>query len=160
MLPEARAVHRTSDRLRLRIPDKKGDYAYFESLRETLKTMKSFDLVTVNASTGSALIIDKDLEIEPLAEFARQKELFALETKHYAPAPMARRIAAPIETVSSRVRNFTGGDLDLAGIAFVTLLGVGVYQLARGRFSFPPFYTAFWYAFGIFTKSLLDKSRA
>jgi len=159
MLPKAQTVHRTSDRLRLRIPDKKGDVQYFENLFKTMKRKTSFGALEVNAQTGSVLLVGKNIEMEPIAEYAREHDLFGLEPKFYAPAPLARRIAAPIESASSQVRTFTGGDLDLSGIAFLALLGVGVYQLARGRFSFPPFYTAFWYAFGIFTKSILDKSR-
>jgi hypothetical protein len=37
------------------------------------------------------------------------------------------------------------------------LLGTGIYQIVRGNFGAPPWYTAFWYAFGVFTKSLIDK---
>ena len=159
MLPKAHTVHRTPDRLRLRIPDKKGDVKYFDGLFKTMKRKTSFGTLVVNAQTGSVLLVGKNIEMEPIAEYAREHELFGLEPEFFAPAPLARKITAPIESASSQVRNFTGGDLDLAGIAFLTLLGVGVYQLARGRFAFPPFYTAFWYAFGIFTKSILDKSR-
>lgn len=46
---------------------------------------------------------------------------------------------------------------DLPGMAFLTLLGVGIYQLVRGNFAAPPWYTAFWYAMGIFTKSIMEK---
>ena len=159
MLPKAHTVHRTSDRLRLRIPDKKGDVNYFENLFKSMKRKTSFGALQVNAQTGSVLLVGKNIEMDPIAEYAREHGLFGLEPDFYAPAPLAHKIAAPIKSASSQVRNFTGGDLDLAGIVFLSLLGVGVYQLARGRFAFPPFYTAFWYAFGIFTKSILDKSR-
>jgi len=42
-------------------------------------------------------------------------------------------------------------------MAILSLLGLGLYQILRGNFRAPPWYTAFWYALGIFTKSLSDK---
>jgi hypothetical protein len=52
---------------------------------------------------------------------------------------------------------FTGGWLDLPGMAFLLLLGIGIYQIRRGNIGLPPWYTAFWYAFGVYTKSLVEK---
>jgi hypothetical protein len=35
---------------------------------------------------------------------------------------------------------------------------VAVVEIMRGNFRMPPWYTAFWYAFGLFTKSMLDRT--
>ena len=55
--------------------------------------------------------------------------------------------------MSQSLRRFSSGELDLAVMVFIALLGVGVYQIARGNFGAPPWYTAFWYALGVLTKT-------
>jgi hypothetical protein len=48
--------------------------------------------------------------------------------------------------------------LNLPGLIFLTLMGVGVFQLATGRRVIPPWYTAFWYAFGVFSRLLVKNN--
>ena len=43
---------------------------------------------------------------------------------------------------------------------FGVLLALGIYQISRGNFMAPAWYTAFWYAFGVLTKTLIDRDRA
>ena len=62
-------------------------------------------------------------------------------------------LGTPFGSVSRRIRAFTGNAADLSGLAVLALLTVGVYQIARGNFGAPAWYTAFWYALGIFNKS-------
>jgi hypothetical protein len=38
------------------------------------------------------------------------------------------------------------------------LVITGVYQILRGQFRTPPWYTAFWYAFGLLTMFVVKKS--
>jgi hypothetical protein len=47
--------------------------------------------------------------------------------------------------------------VDLPGMVFLSALLIGLYELARGNFRPPPWYTAFWYAFGVYSKSLMDR---
>ena len=62
-------------------------------------------------------------------------------------------VGAPFASLSRRIRDFTGSAADLSGLAVLALLTVGVYQIARGNFGAPAWYTAFWYALGIFNRS-------
>jgi hypothetical protein len=55
------------------------------------------------------------------------------------------------------LRTRTAGRLDLAEIAFLLMMGFGIFRLVRGKFSAPPWYTAFWYAYGI--SKILLKNR-
>ena len=50
------------------------------------------------------------------------------------------------------------GKIDLPSGIFFALLGTGIYQLARGRFIIPPWYTAFWYAFGLVSMYVIEKA--
>ena len=40
------------------------------------------------------------------------------------------------------------------------VLGMGGYEISRGRFATPAWYTAFWYALNIFLKGLQDQEAA
>jgi hypothetical protein len=51
----------------------------------------------------------------------------------------------------------TGGELDIPSVFFAALLISGIYQIARGNMAAPAWYTAFWYAFGIFSRDMLHK---
>jgi hypothetical protein len=55
--------------------------------------------------------------------------------------------------LDKRIKDLTGGSHNIGALAFLALAGVGVYQIARGNFTAPAWYTAFWYAMNIFFKS-------
>jgi hypothetical protein len=154
-LPEAFVGHRTPQRLRVRIPSKKGKTLYFSAVTERFGRQKDLALAEVNHRTGSVLFIGDSLDVNAIAEHARKEGLFDLGPSGNAPPHVARSVAAPLGNLSGQVRSFTGGHLDLPGIVFVGLLTVGVVEIARGNFGAPPWYTAFWYAFGVFSRSFL-----
>jgi hypothetical protein len=56
-----------------------------------------------------------------------------------------------------QVKALSGGELDLSGIIFIALLGFGLWELAIGNFKRPPWYTAFWSAFRLFSKTIIDE---
>jgi hypothetical protein len=157
MLPEAHASHQTAERLRLKIPSQRGSLPYFKRVLETLSRLKNMDRVEVNAQTGSVLLVKDDLDLADLAEYAKNQKLFTVITVKKASVPISQRLMQPLGKISRSVHKFSGGEIDLASMAFLSLLGVGVYQLIRGNLRAPPWYTAFWYALGLFTKSLVEK---
>jgi hypothetical protein len=112
----------------------------------------------VNPATGSVLFLGKGVDLNKIAAAAQKEGLFTLQVLEQRPVPLSKRIAAPLGSLSSQVRGMTGGQLDLPGLAFLALLGFGLFQIVRGDLRSPPWYTAFWYAFGFFSKSLVDMS--
>jgi hypothetical protein len=158
MLPEAKVSHQSAKRLRIRVPSKKGDREYFKSVGDTLVRYQEFDVLQLNPVTGSVLLIDERLDVGGLEAYAEEKGLFALRRKALQTLPLSRRIAEPLSSTNVFLSRTTGGFLDLPGAAFLLLLGVGIYEILRGNFRTPPWYTAFWYAFGVFTKSIVDKA--
>ena len=66
---------------------------------------------------------------------------------------LAESLGLTDQSTNDKIKKLTGGDMDIAGIAFVTLLGLGIYQISRGNFIAPAWYTAFWYAMNIFLNS-------
>jgi hypothetical protein len=111
----------------------------------------------VNSLTGSILLRGDDLELESLTEFGEERELFKINSAGHNPSSLPLMVASPIQGLSNQVSGITRGWLDLSGIAFLVLLGIGLHQIRKGNIGMPPWYTAFWYAFGVFTKSLIEK---
>ncbi len=156
-IPQARIVHRTSERVRFRIPSRKGDTAYFAKVSKRIAETLEPERLEANPGTGSLLLHDADLDIDAVIGLAREQGYFQLETVH--PVPLARRATEPIRDLSARLKDTTFGHMDLATLAFFGLLGVGTFQLLRNGLRSPPWYTAFWYAIGIYLKSLADQQR-
>jgi len=114
--------------------------------------------IEVNPATGSVLLKGPELDAAAIASVGEETSLFALETRLSGNEPLSKKIATPFRDLSRSVDRFSGGELDLPGMAFLALIGVGVYQLARGNIVAPPWYSAFWYALGLFTKHIVDKA--
>lgn len=110
----------------------------------------------VNPTTGSLLLLGKGVDLNRIAGAARKKGIFTLRVPERRPVSLSKQIAGPLGDLSSKLRGMTGGQMDLPGLAFLLLLGLGLLQIARGDLRSPPWYTAFWYAFGVFTKSAFD----
>lgn len=76
-IPDAFLSHRISGRVRLKIPSRKGDFHYFESLKEQLSGCRGIKTVDVNPMTGSILIYTSDME--KVTEYARDRNIFILK---------------------------------------------------------------------------------
>ncbi len=157
MLPQAQVVHRTNQRVRIKITERRADSGYFETVRQKLETLRSLEYVQVNPHSASVLIVGGEPGVEDIAAYARKEGLFELEKKAGTPVPLAQKIISPLLDANRKMQSITGGEVGLGEAVFTGLVGVGIYQALRGRLQFPPWYTAFWYAFGVFTKSLMEK---
>jgi hypothetical protein len=160
MFPEAFIAHQIHNRIRLKIPVCKGDASFFDKLCEKLVGLKKFEQVESNLTTGSVLLVKEGINVHELAHFAAEKKLFHLISEENKPVPLTEKVIGPMTALSRQIRDFTGGELDLPGTIFIGLLIFGLCELARGNFKVPPWYTAFWYSFGIFSKSMIDRSIA
>lgn len=77
-LPRAVIVHRTPARLRLRIPERKGDEVYFVHVFEILSEAGSFE-IDFDPRTGSLLFLGEDIDPERLGSQAAEAGLFRIE---------------------------------------------------------------------------------
>jgi hypothetical protein len=155
--PRAVVVHSSGERQRIRIPSRRGDHDFFEKVRQAAE-QSPFELVRANVLTGSILFQGKHVDREAVTRFGRDSDLFRIASTMPAPA-LARRISAPLTTLDDTIKRLSAGQLDLPGALFILLLFTAVYEIARGRLRTPPWYTAFWYAFGLFTKTLIDRDK-
>jgi hypothetical protein len=152
MLPAAHISHRTTGRLRVKIPSRKGDQAYLLSVKEHFSGLEGVEAVEINPLTASVLITHSSDE-RAIAQYARSSNLFVLQGLDSSPAGLQRRISKAFGNINSQLKTATSGEIDVGGLAFVVLMGFGVYQISVGNLTALPWYAAFWYALNIFLKS-------
>jgi hypothetical protein len=158
MLPQAIVSHRTAERLRIKIPSRKKNDAFFSEVKQSLDRDLKCRLVQINALTGSILIVDSGIDLETLADHASREGLFTLEPRSAPSQLLGQAVFAPVAALNRKISGFTAGAVDFPGLVFVVLCAFGLYEILRGNVKPPPWYTAFWYAFGIFTKSMVDEA--
>jgi len=144
-------------RVRLRIPAKKSDARYFEAVEQAFKGCAGVEEVSSNPVTGSMLIHFSGTADAVLA-FAENKQLFTVVEEAAQRTDFHQSVSESFNTIDRRVRGWTQGSINLGGLAFVALVGAGIYQITKGNFAAIPWYSAFWYALGIFSKSSDTKS--
>ncbi len=158
MIPEARICHVTNERLRLKITGRREDHKYFSSVHEKLQKA-GFAQSVANPLTGSIIIEKKGVKVDEIAAFGKKNKLFAMavsEKKESGNEILLQKVTTPLSGINADLKKISGGDVDLPIAIFILLLAFGVIEILRGNFKMPPWYTAFWYAFGVFSKSIFD----
>jgi len=147
-LPEARVCHLTHGRLRVRIPAKRRDEAFFRTARERLASWNSIEAVEVNPLTASVLVHFRDLGAL-FAENAMKNDLFTVdfealraepERPHQALTDWARQRWADADKA---LRRWTDGSGDIRSAAFLIAVIGALVQLYRGQIA-PPAATLLW----------------
>lgn len=154
MLPHAHICHRTPERLRVRIPSKKGDERYFSTLGQELSKLSGIDRLEANPVTGTVLLVFANhMDQEEIAAYTEANQLFRLNRTQPRTVAFSGRVVDSFTQLDEGVRSFTGGEIDISGLAFLGLACVGLYQISIGNFAAPAWYTAFWYAMSILMTS-------
>lgn len=134
--PPAAAVviHRTRDRWRLRVPQRKRDLGYFIALYDALRTQPEVREVTVNPTTASVLLwFDPTNAGEIPAALTRTGLLTLAE----APAN-AGRASGPAETLHPEMHHALHMSVnDTRILVFVVMLALSLYQLSKKQFLAP-----------------------
>jgi hypothetical protein len=133
-LPPAAVEHILPGRLRLRVPSRRGDRAFFESLDARLADAPFVLAVRGNAVTGG-LLIRHTGSVAELVSYARDNRLFDLRER---PTPDLAR------TLRHRPRRRQ--PIRPEAVAVAALAGLSAFQLARGRIAGPATEN-FWNAF-------------
>lgn len=156
MIPEAHVSHRMSCRLRIKIPSKKGDALYFAALRERLTDCPGVAAVSVSPQIGSALILH-DCETNEIFAYAKKNELFVRKRSARPHKTLFNSVADTFQGYNRNLKTLTGGEIDIPSLVFLSLIASGIYQIARGNLVAPAWYTAFYYALGVFTRAQVDE---
>ena len=150
---DAYISHRSAGRVRLRVPERKRDDWYFSSLREGLLKEEGVDDVEVNPLTGSVLVTGRGAEEAVSSLSSQGLVVLRQEDIQGKTTTLHEGVAEGFAGLDRQIKAFTGNAVDLSGLAFVALVAAGLYQIGKGNFAAPAWYTAFWYALGIFGKS-------
>jgi hypothetical protein len=151
-LPEAYVHHRTAGRLRVRVPSRKGDAEYFSAVGDRFADCEGVERIEVNPATGSVLLIHHT-DGESLAEYARAHELFDTKEEEHSPTDFHRQLGERLSGLNNGLKGLTGSGTDLWDLTFIGLLGAGAFQIISGNMTAIPWYSAFWYALGVYSKS-------
>lgn len=149
-------VHQAPGRLRIKVPSKRCDSEYFSRLEECFSGQAGVECIAVNPATGSALFTGEP-DARPIAHYGMKCGLFKLRKPKRPSHTLFDSVAATFKSGNDQLRKFTEGHIDIPSLVFLTLLGSGLYQVFRGNVSAPAWYTAFYYALGIFTKTKVDE---
>ena len=139
-------------RVRLKLPEKKGDSVYLRRIAEEYGARQGIDQVLITPETGSILFLHA-LDKEKIIEHLGSSGLFRLEFGAAAGSDLHHDVKGCFRNVSKKVEDATGGAMNISQAAFLALLGAGIVQIGRGNMTAIPWYTAFWYALNIFLKS-------
>ena len=150
--PIAFVSHKTGTRIRLKVPSKKKNHGFFESLSENIQKIQGVQSIETNPLTGSILLShssDPDLIIQTFISGG----FFRFENSTSGRPHLQERISETFGSINLALRDISGNELDLGGSAFLGLLAFGGYQILRGNITAIPWYAAGWYALNIFFKS-------
>jgi hypothetical protein len=131
-LPIAQLVHWAPPRARLRIESKRRDAAYFSALARELKECSAIASATVNCTTAS-VAVNLCAPLNTAAEWAQEKGLFALSQRPENMAPLDESITESLAPLGRLAGRASGGAVSLETMMFLTLLCIGMAQIARGN---------------------------
>jgi hypothetical protein len=147
MSPKAKISHQTSSRLRLRIPAKRRDAAYFSALQEELSHCPGVLKVELNPLTGSVLVHHRSAA-QALVDYAEERQLFSAGTEENPkapPNPISDRLSRQFAKVNQSLGDLTRGEIGLSDVALLSLIGLGLFQIFKKKI-LPEAVTLLWYA--------------
>ena len=132
MRPKAYRVHSIPGRIRFKIPERRGDHAFFDEIAELLRRFSTVTKVECNPLTGSLLLHHLgENDGEPMqAALNALAEIVELELSS---PPVARGLRAEVIEVDQSIQRFTRGALDLSTTTALGLLALAGIQLLRGQ---------------------------
>ena len=140
--------HISPGRLRVKIPSKKGDAPFFNSLQALFACLPGVQSITTNPATGSLLILHT-LDEATVRDLLQSYNLCPGVNNKKAPSAVHGEIAGIFQGWDHQVKNFSHGALNLEALVAITLIGASLYQISRGRFTALPWYNGLWYAFSL-----------
>jgi hypothetical protein len=132
MLPAGYIAHRIGDRVRVRIPERKGDAAYFMRVERDLAACERVMYVEANPLTASILLRYTGAN-DDLRRDAINLGLFAVEEPPPPVNPALTAATERIDQLDRFLQRSSNGSFDLLEVAFVGLIGASIIQVLRGQ---------------------------
>ncbi len=150
--PSAYIKHQLPGRVRLKIPQKKGDFDYFDRIAERFSDCPGITQLQFNPPAGSMLICHREeIHLLTIVEFAQTNGLFSIieqpEAVFSIPhLPLAKLTSTSLGGFEDLLMNFSRGRLDARTILIMALIGLAVRQITRGNVMGAAS-SLIWYAF-------------
>ncbi len=133
--PRAHIVHRLSDRLRLKIPAKRRDAAWFTDIAARLEQVPGITRVEISPTSGSLLIRHDPDDL--LEQRLRQSGLFQITNPTPAAPPVLDTLTDVVSRSDQALERRTGGRTNLRSLLILVLVGLAIVQTLRGRIMIP-----------------------
>ena len=152
--PSAYIKHQLPGRVRLKVPQKKGDFGYFDHIAELFSNCPGITQLQLNPPAASILICHgSETQFLTIAGFAQANGLFTITEQ---PEEAFAMPFLPIPTLTSKGLNrvdkslmdFSQGLLDGRSLLILALIGLAVRQMTKGHIMGPAS-TLLWYAFSL-----------
>lgn len=153
MTAAAYLSHIATGRVRIRIPAKRGDEAYFRALEVALAARSDVQTVQASARTGSVLFHhDGSLDLKALAQQAQQQGWFQLNPEPPPQESLEVLVSRQLDRFDGWMRRFSGSRLDNPSLIFLALACLAGRQIAKGQVA-PPAVTVLWYLYELLQHS-------
>lgn len=153
--PFAYIKHQLPGRVRVKIPQKKGDFRYFDRIAESFANCPGITQLQLKPSAASILICHgTETQFLSITEFAQTNGLFTIIeqpeeeafTIPYLPIPMLA--STGLNRLDESLMDFSRDRLDGRSLLFLALIGLAVRQMTKGHV-LGPASTLLWYAFSV-----------
>ena len=149
-LPQAFLVHQCKGRVRLRIPERRQDDAYFTLMEKQLSAIPGINGIKVNPISGTVLLlISQDISLNALSQPNHLQDLFHLACD--ADHPLTSRVAADVLEINKYVQRVNEDRLNMDGLYASILILLAIVQLLRGN-SLGPASSLLWNAIQLLRK--------
>jgi hypothetical protein len=156
-LPKAYIKHQLTGRARVKIPQKRGDEVYFETLAEAFAQCETITQLQLNPQAASLLIQYGSAPFSEIAAFAVNAGLFTLVEQDDADLPATEHssVASISSILASRLdhklADLSAGRIDVRSVLFVAFMGLTIREAAKGHVMAPAS-TFLWRALQLLNK--------
>lgn len=143
--PYAYIKHQLPGRVRLKIPQKKGDWGYFDRIAELFAHCPGIAQLQLNPAAASVLICHDGTKTQfgNISEFAQAQGLFRIaeqpaeETFSIPHQPIATLTSTGLNRFDESLMELSEGLLDSRSLFLLILTGLAVHQITKGNIMTP-----------------------
>ncbi len=149
--PSAYIKHQLPGRVRLKIPQKRGDFGYFDRIAKLFADCPGIIQLQLNPSAASILICHAaETQLRNIIKFAQTNGLFTItkqpkEIVSIPQLPIATLTSTSLNRFDKSLMDLSQGLLDSRSLFLLTLTGLAIHQITRGNIMTPAA-SLFWYA--------------
>lgn len=140
---KAYLVHKAPGRLRLRVPELRGEVPFFRELVARISPLEDVAAVQANPDTGGILILHR--RDTQRAVLDRVASVVNLTEEEYVPPSAFSRAVTGLGKLDEVIARETRGGSSLSSVIFLVLVGMAIAQIARGQVMAPAS-SLIWYA--------------